>query len=172
MDEVSQPLPPPVPSRPLFPAGYGVPTDDASLLTWQEVAARLAAAPTYWLVTATADGLPHVMPVDGLWLGHRLFFGGDPQTRWSRNLAANPRAVVHLESARDLVVVRGRVVRVATAAPALREDLAAASRAKYGAGTAPPWWVLVPQVAFAWTNLAVDPTRWHFDDGSRRLTDR
>jgi hypothetical protein len=35
----------------------------------------LESAPHYWLATTLLDGRPHVVPVDGLWLADRWYFG-------------------------------------------------------------------------------------------------
>lgn len=155
---------PPTASRPSLPAAYGVPIDQVGLLEWRHADERLTAARTYWLITASAGGEPHARPVDGVWWAGRLYFGGDPATRWARNLTENPRATIHLESGTDVVIVKGRVIRLTEPDAALVRAVSEACQAQYGAGTTPPWWVLVPRVALAWTNMAVDPTRWHFDE--------
>jgi nitroimidazol reductase NimA-like FMN-containing flavoprotein (pyridoxamine 5'-phosphate oxidase superfamily) len=62
----------------------------------------------YWLATTRPDGRPHVVPLDGLWLDDAWFFGGSAETVKSRNLKANPRAVVHLDDSERAVIVEGR----------------------------------------------------------------
>lgn len=146
-------------SRPHMP-GYGVPTSAKGMLEWSHVDTRLERARHYWVATTDADGRPHSVPVDGVWLESSLYFGGG-DTRWMRNLRANPRVAIHLESGDDVVIVEGAVAFV-DGPDALLEKLATASKAKYGFAYLGPCWSLTPQVAFAWTNLTKDPTRWVF----------
>jgi Pyridoxamine 5'-phosphate oxidase len=96
----------PTASRPHIP-GYGIPKDKRGLLPWSHVVERVAKAQHYWICTVGPDGRPHATPVDGLWLDDQLFFGGSPQTRRNRNLAANPAVCVHLESGMDVVILQG-----------------------------------------------------------------
>jgi general stress protein 26 len=78
-------------------------------LTWSEVAARLAPARSYWLVTVSATGSPHAAPVWGAVVDQDLYLYSERSTVKARNLAANARVVVHLENAEDVVIVHGRV---------------------------------------------------------------
>jgi pyridoxamine 5'-phosphate oxidase-like protein len=48
-----------------LPQGYGQTTET---LAWEGVRAQLEQAKQYWLATNRADGSPHVVPVDGLWV--------------------------------------------------------------------------------------------------------
>ena len=79
----------------------------ANPLSWPEVAARLAAARNYWLSTTTPSGAPHAAPVWGVVTGGTLYLYSERSTVKARNLAADPRVVVHLESGDDVVIVRG-----------------------------------------------------------------
>jgi PPOX class probable F420-dependent enzyme len=79
--------------------------DDA--MTWAEVAERLGAARTYWLGTTTPAGAPHAAPVWGAVSDGTLYLYSERSTVKARNLAADPRAVVHLESGEDVLIVRG-----------------------------------------------------------------
>src|SRR5215472_491986 len=76
-------------------------------MTWAEVADRLAAARTYWLGTTTVSGAPHAAPVWGAVTGGTLYLYSERSTVKARNLAADPRVVVHLESGEDVLIVRG-----------------------------------------------------------------
>ena len=178
----------PVADRPRMPAGYGVPGTDAGLLPWSWAAERLARARHYWLATAAADGSPHAVPVWGVWVGGRLYFGGHPRTRTLRNVAAYPRVAAHIEDGGDVVIVEGVAERVADRA--LLATLSAAGAAKYlggarDAGGDPHGetadaaaargsgaddgehvtYVLRPVVAFGWGDrFPEDATRWRFGD--------
>src|SRR5882757_6068694 len=76
-------------------------------MTWTEVADRLAEARTYWLGTTTPSGAPHTAPVWGVVTGETLYLYSERSTVKARNIAADPRVVVHLESGEDVVIVRG-----------------------------------------------------------------
>ena len=76
-------------------------------LSWPEVAARLAVARNYWLSTTAPSGAPHAAPVWGVVTGGTLYLYSERSTVKARNLAADPRVVVHLESGDDVVIVRG-----------------------------------------------------------------
>ena len=148
-----------------LPREYGKPN---RLLDWDGVVARLTAAHHYWLATVRPDGRPHAVPLDGLWLDSRWYFGGSPETVTHRNLLTNPRATLHLEDARSAVIVEGRC-EVQTPSSKGARRLADASKAKYG--YAPPVeaylsgvWTLLPARVLAWTELHVDATRFLFHD--------
>src|SRR6516165_2285904 len=100
-------------------------------MTWTEVAGRLAAARTYWLGSTTASGAPHAAPVWGVVTGSTLYLYSERSTVKARNLAADPRVVVHLESGDDVVIVRGTAEDAGT--PAQVPDVVRALSAKYTA---------------------------------------
>lgn len=156
-------------SRPRLPAAYGVPAGARDLLPWSHVVARMQMAPHYWICTVDPAGHPHAVPVDGLWLNDRLYFGGSPATRRNRNLAANPHVCVHLESASDVVMLQGTAALL-TPDRALATRLADASREKYGYAPPPGDYeamgvhVFRPQLVFAWQRFPTDMTRWRFED--------
>jgi general stress protein 26 len=76
-------------------------------LSWPEVAAHLAAPRNYWLCTTTSSGAPHAAPVWGVVTGQVLYLYSERRTVKARNLAADPRVVLHLESGEDVVIMRG-----------------------------------------------------------------
>lgn len=163
----------PLESRPArFPAEYGVKVSDDSQLPWSFVDERLRAASNYWLATVGPDGAPHVRPVDGVWVDGALCFGGSPETRWVRNLEANPSISVNLGSEEDAVILQGIAEHVTDAAHPLVAAQAEASLAKYPqyhpGGKLPPFrpfWCLRPRRVYAWTlsGFASNPTRWDFE---------
>src|SRR5262245_66009420 len=112
-----------------FPAGYGTPGGPDSLLSWGYVEDRLRAASNYWLLTVGPDARPHARPVDGVWVEGALCFGGSPETRWVRNLTANPSASVHLSSEAEAIIVEGTAEYVSDPAHPLALPCAAASKA-------------------------------------------
>jgi PPOX class probable F420-dependent enzyme len=76
-------------------------------MTWAEVAGRLSKARTYWLGTTTPSGAPHAAPVWGAVTGQTLYLYSERSTVKARNLAIDPRVVVHLESGEDVLIVHG-----------------------------------------------------------------
>jgi hypothetical protein len=103
------------------------------MLSWSDVAARLAAARTYWLCTTMPSGAPHAAPVWGVVAGGTLYLYSERHTVKARNLAADPRLVVHLESGEDVLIVRGMAEDAGS--PSQVPGVVAALAAKYtGAG--------------------------------------
>lgn len=90
---------------------YGVPEDLDGVLPWSWAEERLLASKSLWVVTASADGRPHAMPVWGAWQPDpgRFLFSCSPNARKARNLAANPRASIAVDSTVEVVVVEGTV---------------------------------------------------------------
>ena len=160
----------PTTSRPHIP-GYGIPKDKKGLLPWSHVTERMAQAQHYWVCTVSPDGRPQATPVDGLWLEDQLYFGGSPQTRRSRNLAANPAVCVHLESGTDVVILHGDAHELRAPDQSLTARLAEASVKKYGYSPKPEdfgaggTYVVRPRVVLAWKQFPKDATRWHLQNG-------
>ena len=107
-----------------------------------------------------------MVPLDGLWIDGRWYFGGAATTVKHANLLANPRAALHLEDGGSAVIVEGTcAIEVPSREGA--ERLVATSTRKYG--YAPPIeaylsgvWALSPARVMAWTDLTVDATRFLF----------
>jgi hypothetical protein len=98
-------------------------------MTWAEVAGRLAAARSYWVGSTTGSGAPHAAPVWGAVADEVLYLYTERSTVKARNLAADPRVVIHLESAEDVLIVRGVVEDLGP--PAAVPSVVAALAAKY-----------------------------------------
>ena len=156
--------------RPLMPAGFGVPKTGKGMLAWEDATEQLARARNYWVGTTRPDGRPHLMPVWGLWVFDRLYFGTDMRSRKARNLASNPAVVVHLESGDDVVIVEGKAVRVEVFDEELLKEIDRESFAKYGMHVkeqpkgSEVIYRLEPSVAFAWRtqDFPGSATRWLF----------
>lgn len=91
-------------------ADYGVPDDPAGALPWTWAEQRLVGNKNYWVVTASAAGRPHAMPVWGVWLpdADRFWFSCSPRARKARNIADNPHCVVTVDDTVECVSVEGR----------------------------------------------------------------
>ena len=155
-------------SRPHMPEEYGLPENKKGLLPWSYVVERMSKAMHYWICTVTPDQHPHATPVDGLWLEDKLYFGGSPETRWQRNLESNHAMQVHLESASELLILRGEATALKAPAKELTVTLSKASKEKYGYAAAPEQYakagvyVFQAQVVLAWKQFPKDATRWEF----------
>ena len=142
-------------------------------MAWSAVAERLAPARNYWVGTTGRDGAPHASPVWGVLVDQTLFFYTEPGTAKARNLAADPRLVVHLESGDDVLIVRGTAE--ATTDPVLLAPVLAAFAAKYAAPDdlqylpgGPPAEIVYavrPRAALAWALGDYDDSqqRWAAD---------
>jgi hypothetical protein len=165
----ANPIDNPDASRPRIPAEYGIPKHNKGLLPWSHVTHRMTQAVHYWICTVDPKGRPHVTPVDGMWIDDKLYFGGSPQTRRNRNLAANPAVSVHLDSSDDVVILHGET-HLQTPDHALAIQLAKASTEKYGYAPSPEEYetsgvqVFRPITVFAWKQFPNDVTRWQLID--------
>ena len=112
--------------------GYGtLPADHGTgLLPWSWAEERLARSHDYWLATVMPFGVPHLMPVWGVWHDDRLWFSSANGSRKARNLATEPRCTMSTDDPLEPVIVRGRAERV-TVQEQL-ERMLAAENAKYG----------------------------------------
>ena len=161
-------------AAPRFPEGYGVPGSEGETgerIEWSYVEEKLRAAANYWLTTVSPSGRPHARPVDGVWVDGALCFGGAPDTRWSRNLQANPTASVNLSSEAEAIILEGTVEAVTDPGHPLAVASTPATREKYPqyaeAGLLTefhPFWALRPRRAYAWSleGFPNRATRWDF----------
>lgn len=150
-----------------FPPGYGTPK---KRLQWDVVRRLLEDAPAYWLATTRADGRPHVVPLDGLWVDDVWWYGGAPETVHIRNVTDRPQAVMHLADPMQAVIVEGVVQRV-TLETEQAQRLAEVSNVKYAhygmANTADTYRKalgLYPDRVLAWTAFPKDATRFEFGE--------
>ena len=138
-------------------SAYGVPDDEGGLLPWSWAEERLVSAHNYWVATSG----PHASPVWALWRDGVLVFSCSPRSRKARELARDPRVVVHLESGDEVVIVEGEVQRVVADAVLIDEyERKYAYRADPGEG----WYRVVPRRVLAWTEPGYprDATRFDF----------
>ena len=171
MTDEARPAEEPRAGKPQAPASYPFSGETAGHLPWSHAEGRLEHAMRYWLATTGLNGRPHVTPLWGVWVDGALYLDGHPQTRWARNLTANPRAAAHLESGTDVVIVEGTVEDVRID-PALGARVVAAWDAKYGRLHPDPVnsgrFRLRPRTARAWSQESLeDGTRWQFAGGGQ-----
>ncbi len=167
---------PPTASRPVMPESYGLASpEEGEILPWAWAEERLTASRNYWVVTARPDGRPHAMPVWGVWFDGAFHFGTGANSRKGRNISADPRATVHLESGDEVVVLEGVMTEVTGDAEAIRR-FEETFNPKYGFNPGSEEMDLVnmgavvyrmaPRVAFGWTeaNFPQNATRWVFEE--------
>jgi PPOX class probable F420-dependent enzyme len=149
-----------------MPAGYGVPTDGSGgeLLPWSWAEEQLTQARNYWICTTRGDGRPHAVPVWGVWFEGAVWFGTNPSSTKGRNMARDPRVVVHLESGDDVVILEGAVELSRDTDVLTRVADAYEEKYAHRPGTT-ALYVLRPRVAQTWTekDFARNATRWVFD---------
>lgn len=93
--------------RPRLPAEWHVPEDPKKWVTWAQASKKLRDEEVYWISTSSLTGKPHAAPVWGIWKNDRFYFETDPSSVKGKNLAENPRAVVHVQDGQDTVIVEG-----------------------------------------------------------------
>lgn len=153
-------------------------------LEWSRARERLAAdSPTpdvtFFLATVRPDGRPHSTGVGALWVDDTLYVVSGPDTRKSRNLAANPSCSVAVRLKGLDLTLEGEAHRITD--QSTLEQVAHAYRdsgwpaeAVEGAVTAPfsapsagpgPWWVYRLTVHTAFAVATEEPhgaTAWDF----------
>lgn len=151
----------PRPSRPRMD-DYGVPQGPEGMLPWEWASERLSRSHNYWLTTARADGMPHTMPVWGVWLDGAWYCSTAVTSRKARNLAENPRCVVCNEDAAEAVILEGLARQLSAAE--VPGPISAAYKAKYGWDLQGAVFEVRPRVAFAMPEKQFPraATRWDF----------
>jgi pyridoxine/pyridoxamine 5'-phosphate oxidase len=150
--------------RPRFAPGYGVPESEEGMLPFGWAADRLASTRTYWIGTTKPDGAPHAMPVWAVWAESSLVFSTSPKSRKGRNIARDSRAVMHVGSGEDVVVLEGDVEQIT-----VDHELAQLYEAKYDFAIGPEsaderWYRFRPRIAYAWDGtFPRTVTRFSFD---------
>jgi Pyridoxamine 5'-phosphate oxidase len=76
-------------------------------VSWSDVADRLASAHIYWLHTTRRSGEPHAAPVWGAVVDGKLHLYSQRSTVKASNIEHDPRAVIHLESGADVLILHG-----------------------------------------------------------------
>jgi nitroimidazol reductase NimA-like FMN-containing flavoprotein (pyridoxamine 5'-phosphate oxidase superfamily) len=89
---------------------YGVPDEPNGLLPWSWAEERLVRNRNYWVVTASANGRPHSLPVWGVWLpeSSSFAFSCAPGSRKARNMHVNPQVAFTADNTVECISVEGR----------------------------------------------------------------
>lgn len=81
---------------------------DTQPLEWSWVERKLITSASYWLVTTKPNaGGPHARPVWGVYYDGSVWFSTGRSSVKGQNLAVDPRCIIHIESADDVVIVDG-----------------------------------------------------------------
>lgn len=160
--------------QPVMP-GYGVETPEWRGLPWEWAAERLMGTRNYWVVTASATGQPHSLPVWGVWhdAEQRFMFSCAHGSKKARNLASNPQMAFTNDDTVECVSVQGTAALVAE--PARLSEWVDRYVAKYGAEVGPELgdfvrqnavYEVTPSLAFSVIEradeFATRATRWRF----------
>jgi hypothetical protein len=152
----------PIAERIDLPAAYGKVT---KTLPWTAVQEELTTARVYWLATVRPNGRPHVVPLDGVWVDDRWYYGGAPETLHRRNVDAHPDVAMHIGDGMSAFIVEG-AVEITTRSSAEAKKLAAIANKKYGYGVEASRYeqvpTLVPRLVLAWTDGLANATRFRF----------
>ncbi len=153
--------PQPRASRPRM-GGYDVPHSLEGTLPWEWARERLSKSHNYWLTTARRNGVPHTMPVWGVWLNGAWYCSTGERTRKALNLASNPHCVVCNENAEEAVILEGVARKVPE--PEVPRQLFVDYEAKYGWEVQGSVFEVRPRVVFAMPEkqFPAAVTRWDF----------
>jgi nitroimidazol reductase NimA-like FMN-containing flavoprotein (pyridoxamine 5'-phosphate oxidase superfamily) len=97
-------------------------------LTWDWVDRRLRSMREIWVATASAGGVPDAVPVWFWWDGEQIYFATKAASRKARNLASQPRAVLHNGDGADPIILKGDAQQVGDARELDRVDRAYAEK--------------------------------------------
>lgn len=157
----------PKPERPNIPASYGfTPDTPHTPQDWSSIEEQLRASRNYWICSVSPSGYPHALPVWGVWLDQRLYFVTKRASKKGRNLQANPKVAIHLESGDNVVAFQGHVIEVVDEQQLTQ--VAAAYAVKYKGDQIYPdlevVFELKPHAALTWLeqNYHETATRWRF----------
>ena len=93
---------------------YGVEGRSWTPLPWSWAAERLNANQNFWVVTVSAQGRPHALPVWGVWDDDEACFAFScgPRAKKLRNLTTNPQVVITVDDTVECISVEGRAAPV------------------------------------------------------------
>ena len=93
---------------------YGVDSPAWSPLPWSWAVQRLLANRNFWVVTVSAHGRPHALPVWGIWDAgeNRFAFSCGPRSRKARDLKANSHVAIMTDDTVETLSIEGRAAPV------------------------------------------------------------
>ena len=107
----------PLAERPHMP-DYGVDTSSWAPLPWTWALQRLLVNRNFWVVTVSAQGRPHALPVWGVWDDdeNRFAFSCGPRSRKARDLEENAQMAIMTDDTVECLSLEGRAAPVRDAA--------------------------------------------------------
>ena len=81
-------------------------------IPWRSVDVRLGALREIWIATSTPRGDPESVPVWFWWDGAAVYFTCAAVSKKARNIAHNPRVVLHNGDGVDTIILKGIAERV------------------------------------------------------------
>jgi Pyridoxamine 5'-phosphate oxidase len=126
------------------------------MLPWAWADERLEASHNYWVATVG----PHASPVWGLWRDGSFLFSCEARSRKARDLALDPRLVLHLESGDEVVIVEGVAAPVAATEADVEEY---ARKYAYKPDPGQGWYRVEPQRVLAWREQDYPGSATRFD---------
>lgn len=131
-------------------------------LHWDEIAERLHDARYVWIHTTGPYGVPNATPVWGVVIDGTFYVYTESHTRKARNLRENSRAVVHLESAEDVLIVHGHLDDLGH--PGLHREVVSAFARKYDRPEEAPFLPSVPIFDVLYALRARSALAWSLPD--------
>jgi nitroimidazol reductase NimA-like FMN-containing flavoprotein (pyridoxamine 5'-phosphate oxidase superfamily) len=130
--------------------------------------ARLATDVDLWVATASADGVPYLVPLSYLWHEGRILLATSEHSATVRNLRNHGRVRLSLDGTRDVVLVDGDAELVPGEAIAGYVADAYAAHAGWDPRTDPEtaWIVVTPTRVRAWREVNELPGREIMRDGA------
>jgi PPOX class probable F420-dependent enzyme len=125
------------------------------------------------VVTTRADGRPHASPVWGLFIDNAVWWSTSPDSVKGRNLARDPRVLIHLESGDNVVVIEGIAQRLDGEEEFVRRFIEAYEKkydfrptAKFLKGQT---YRLLPTVGLSWAEktFETNKVRWKWPSASQ-----
>jgi nitroimidazol reductase NimA-like FMN-containing flavoprotein (pyridoxamine 5'-phosphate oxidase superfamily) len=140
-------------------------------IPWRSVDTRLRALREIWIATSSPTGGPDSVPVWFWWDGSAIYFTCAAVSNKARNIAHDPRIVLHNGDGADTMILKGRAERVTDRAELKRVH--AAYREKYvdpHSGAEATIFVaddhvyrVRPRLVLAWSYATLTTrTDWHF----------
>lgn len=79
----------------------------SGFIPWHKVDNHLRAMRSIWLSTTRPDGRPHAVPVWYWWTGKTIYSATHRDSQKAKNLAHQPRVVIHAGDGDDVIILQG-----------------------------------------------------------------
>ena len=82
-------------------------THTRGFIPWNKVNTWLKGFRSIWVSTTCPHGRPHATPVWYLWDGKHIYFASNKKSQKTKNLAKQPKIVVHAGDGDDAIILEG-----------------------------------------------------------------